>query len=204
LSDLHLSGRIYDWGLEPILKGIKRRVSRYILKHNLFPVLDLCCGTGTQCNLIDTESRLVSGVDKDIEMVRYASLKYPHILFICADAASLPLRGNSLNGVVLSYAVHDKSLEMRHKILKEIKRLLTPEGKIVIVDFEKPWNKRSRIGGFLTFLIERMAGRAHFRNGRQFLSQGGLRAFLEMNGLVEIERHNFELGNSSIVVAQFV
>ena len=136
-------------------------------------------------------------------MINYASSKYPRIPFVCTDAANIPIRDKSFKGIIISYALHDKPQELRIKILDEAKRLLTPEGKIILVDYEQPWNRRSRIGKFFVYLIERMGSCEHFRNWRQFLKQGGLRAFEEKNGLVEIERHDIELGNSSIVVAKF-
>jgi hypothetical protein len=52
--------------------------------------------------------------------------------------------------------------------------------------------------------IERMAGKDHFRNGRRFLSNGGLRFFLEQNGLEEIARHDVDLAHTGIVVAKFI
>jgi hypothetical protein len=51
--------------------------------------------------------------------------------------------------------------------------------------------------------IERMAGKEHFRNGRQFLQQGGLRSLIQQNGIEEIERHDIELAHTSVVVARF-
>ena len=87
--------------------------------------------------------------------------------------------------------------------MKEVKKLLTPEGKVIFVDFEKPWNRKSRLGSLLISSIERMAGGEHYKNSRQFLKDGGLQRFVNSNGLRSIERHNIALANSSIVVAQF-
>lgn len=203
MSRFYIWGQIYEWSIEPLLKKTKLRVARYIFQYNLFPALDICCGTGKQCHFIELDKQNVIGLDIDLKMMNYASSKYPHIPFVCADAANIPIRNKSFKGIVISYALHDKSQELRKKMLDEAKRLLTPEGKIILVDYEQPWNRRSRMGEIFVYLIERTGGCEHFRNWRQFLKQGGLRAFEEKNGLVEIERHNIELGNSSIVVAKF-
>ena len=146
----------------------------------------------------------VFGLDLDKKMLQYSSAKYPHISFISADATHIPLKNRRFKGIVLSYSLHDKSPEMRFKILKESKRLLAPGGKILLIDFEKPWNMRSKLGGFFVYLIERMVGKEHFRNGRQFLKQGGLRTFLKQNELIEVERHNVELASSGSVLAKFI
>jgi demethylmenaquinone methyltransferase/2-methoxy-6-polyprenyl-1,4-benzoquinol methylase len=145
----------------------------------------------------------VIGLDLDQKMIHYSSTKYPHISFVPADAVHIPLKNRHFKGIVLSYSLHDKSPEMRSKILEESKRLLEAEGKMLLVDFENPWNKRSKLGSFFVYLIERIAGKEHFRNGRQFLKQGGLRSFLKQNGMIEVERHNVELASSGIVLAKF-
>ena len=81
---------------------------------------------------------------------------------------------------------------------------MCPEGKIVFIDFERPWNMTSKIASLYIYGIERMAGEVHFRNGRNFLTQGGLRSFLKKNGLVEKERHDVDVAHTGIVVAEFI
>jgi ubiquinone/menaquinone biosynthesis C-methylase UbiE len=156
----YISGRLYDWLIEPIVKNIKQRVSRYL------------------------------------------AMKYPQRSFICADAVKIPFKNNSFKGVLISFALHDKTAETRKKIVLEAQRLLIPGGTIVFVDFENPWNIRSKLGSILSFMIEKTAGGDHFRNNRQFLKQGGLRAFIQRHQLVEIERYDMELGAVAIVLAK--
>jgi len=203
LRKVYIDGLLYDSILETLLKGLKKRVTEIILKHGLFPVLDICCGTGMQCRRIWRTEQDIYGLDRDLRMIQYAASKYPEIPFLCADAVLIPFRNSCLNGAIFSYSLHDKSPEMRTKMLEETKRILKPDGKIVFVDFEKPWSRQSRLGGFFTWGIERMAGKEHYSNGRHFLEQGGLRAFIKQNGLVEVDRHDVELAHTSIVVAQF-
>jgi demethylmenaquinone methyltransferase/2-methoxy-6-polyprenyl-1,4-benzoquinol methylase len=147
------------------------------------------------------EEGIVYGLDLDGRMIQYAASKYPHIPFMCADAANIPIQDSCVKGVVLSYALHDKSPEIRTKMLQEIRRVLNPDGKIVLVDFEPPWNKKSQISSLYIYGIERMAGSEHFENGRQFLKQGGLSSFIQKHELEEIDRHDVELAHTGIVVA---
>jgi len=199
----YLPGLIYSWPIDFLLKGIKNTVARFIFQLQLYPALDICSGTGKQCHLIGMHNQKIIGLDRDLKMIQYASSKYPHLPFICADAAEIPLKKTCFKGIIISYSLHDKSPELRKKILAEAKRLLASDGKLILVDFEQPWNKLSHLARFFTYLIERMASREHFKNGRQFLKQGGLEPFIKQNGLVEIERLNIPLGCSSIVVARF-
>ncbi len=203
LRRFYLGGLLYDWILEPSLGNIKKKVAQFVSRYDLYPVIDICCGSGVQCNRL-IENLGVFGLDLDDRMIHYASSKYPRIPFLCADAASIPVKDSSVKGAILSYAIHDKSPEMRTRILQEVKRILYPVGKVLFVDFECPWNRISRMASLYIYGIERMAGKDHFRNGRRFLSDGGLRFFLEQNGLEEIERYNVDLAHTGIVVAKFI
>jgi demethylmenaquinone methyltransferase/2-methoxy-6-polyprenyl-1,4-benzoquinol methylase len=189
--------------LEPPLRNIKKKVTYFISRFNLYPVLDICCGSGVQCYQLLENGDSAYGLDLDRGMINYAASKYPHIPFVCADAANIPVKDSSMRGAILSYALHDKFPETRSKMLQEIRRILRPEGKVVFVDFEAPWNGKSRMASLYVYWIERMAGKEHFKNGRQFLQQGGLRSLIRQNGIEEIERHDIELAHTSVVVGRF-
>jgi ubiquinone/menaquinone biosynthesis C-methylase UbiE len=157
-----------------------------------------------QSHLTQGNQNGVFGLDLDEKMVRYASTKYTQLPFVCADAVRIPVKDSSIKGVILSFALHDKHPDVRNKTLQEVRRILSPEGKIVFVDFEVPWNRISKMASLYIYGIERMAGKDHFANGRLFLSEGGLRVYLRQNGLEEMERYNVELAQASIVVANFI
>jgi len=52
--------------------------------------------------------------------------------------------------------------------------------------------------------IERLAGKEHFENGRQFLKQGGLSSFIQQHKREEIDRHDVEMAHTGVVVASFI
>lgn len=201
---LYIGGLLYDWALEPPLKNIKKRVAHFISRYDLYPVLDICCGSGIQCFRIRRNGEGVYGLDLDIRMVNYAVSKYSHIPFMCADAANVPVKDSSVRGTILSYALHDKFPETRNKILQEVRRILSPDGKIVFVDFEPPWSKKSRMASLYIYGIERLAGKEHFKNGRQFLKQGGLSSFIQQHELEEVDRYDVAMAHTGVVVARFI
>jgi ubiquinone/menaquinone biosynthesis C-methylase UbiE len=90
---------------------------------------------------------------------------------------------------------------MRLELMEEAKRILAPGGKLILVDFERPWDFKSRIGRLSTIFVEILAGQDHFRNGRQFLRQGGLKELLKKEHLKEIERYSFPWSSTCVVVA---
>lgn len=194
---------VYDWAIEFPLRKVKQKIARIVSEYRLFPTLDLCCGTGKQARYVHLLGHPVFGLDLDFNMLSYARKKQNGVAWICADAACLPLPDGCFRGVILSYALHEKREGIRRKIMDEVRRILSPEGKVIFLDFENPWNRRARLGFALTWLIERAAGGQHFSNGRQFLIHGGLRGFVLENGLVEIKTIDLESLCSRIAVTKF-
>jgi hypothetical protein len=85
--------------------------------------------------------------------------------------------------------------------MTEARRVLKPRGKMIFVDFEPAWNRKSRWGIRFTSMIERLAGNPHYSNGREFVRSGGLTVFLRENNLEEGLRSDHPAGAFSIVVA---
>jgi len=69
-------------------------------------------------------------------------------------------------------------------MMAEARRVLASGGRFIAVDFENPWSFKSKVGALAVRAVERLAGGEHYRNGQDFLSRGGLRAFLQESGFV--------------------
>jgi len=197
----YLPGMLYTGILEVPLQGIRQKARDFVLKNNLFPVLDLCCGPGTQAGLLGQQGSPAVGLDINLKMLKYATSRRLRVSFFCADAAQTPFRPATFRGIVISFALHEKETAFRNRLLNEAKSLLAPDGRLVVVDFERPWDRASRRAYLYVSAIERMAGRSHFRNGRDFFRRGGLRALLRENGLREVERLNIAAGTCAVVLA---
>lgn len=183
---------------------MRARVTDLAVRYHLTPFLDICSGTGAQCgSLKRVEPGFEThGIDLDLGLVRYARRRVPGTVFVQADAAALPYAAASFRGVCISFALHDKPAELRGRMLDEAKRVLAPGGYLVLLDFERPWNSRSRRWAPLVRLVERLAGREHYLNGRAFLAEGGLRSLIEKAGLLEVERDEFEASGAALVLAR--
>ena len=193
-----LSGLLYDSLLEPLLNNWKSKIASLILKKPMGVTLDICCGTGKQCRIIAQNSAAI-GVDLNFEILQFAHSRAPHIPFVCADAQYLPFKPRSFQHIVISLALHDKPEHLRQKMIREAKQTLRTNARLLLLDFEKPSTRKSKIGYSFINLIEFMAGTEHFRNGREFVKSGGLKSFLLRNDL-EIERiHASSWGSSSII-----
>ncbi|WP_022663445.1 class I SAM-dependent methyltransferase [Paucidesulfovibrio longus] len=143
------------------------------------PVLDLCCGTGRQAVLLRREGLRVQGVDISPAMLDVARRQSPpDIVYYEEDASATHFADRSFGCVCVSMALHEKAPALREAIVEEALRLLLPGGSLVLLDYRLPetWSGRAMMR--LSALVERMAGREHYANYRQFLAGGGMRALL--------------------------
>jgi ubiquinone/menaquinone biosynthesis C-methylase UbiE len=107
-------------------------------------VLDIACGEGYGSNLMSKEARFVYGVDIDKTSVEEAKLKYKSekLEFLTGSTSAIPLENNSID-VVVSFETlehHDKHDEM----MVEIKRVLKPEGLLIISTPDKLYYSDNR------------------------------------------------------------
>jgi len=100
-------------------------------------VLDIACGEGYGSKLLSAKASKVYGVDIDPLAVQNATNKYqaPNLSFIQGSADKIPLADASVDTVVSFETIehHDKHEEM----LKEIKRVLKPDGILIMSSPEK-------------------------------------------------------------------
>ena len=196
-------GWFYSLTIDPLLRKIRERIYRYAHSQDLYPIIDLCCGTGAQCRVLSASPGLVFGLDLDFKMLFYASSKSPHIPYICADVHSIPLKKNSLKGLVLSFSLHEKPPKLRHKMISEARKFLIPGGKIIFLDYDPPWNFNSRLAllSYIT-LIERGGGSQHYSYFQNFMADGGLTRFIKQENILIIDQHDVEWASSRIILTE--
>ena len=97
-------------------------------------ILDLGCGNGRLFELFKERNVDYYGVDFSEKMVEIAKCRYPKTKFQVADALNLPFSDNFFDEAI-SIAVfhHIPSVEFRLEFLKEIKRVLKPGGKVILL-----------------------------------------------------------------------
>ncbi len=200
----YFSGWLYSFSIDLLLRKIRKRISRYVHRHDMFPIIDLCCGTGAQCRVLSTSQNQIFGLDLDFKMLVYASTKTPLIPYVCADVHSIPLKKNSLNGMILSYSLHEKPPELRHEMILEARNFVFPGGKIIFLDYDPPWNLNSRLASSYTFLIERGGGPEHYSYFQDFLDKGGLTGFVEQENISIIDQYDVDWASSRIILTEIV
>lgn len=100
-------------------------------------VLDIASGEGYGSNILADSARMVTGVDISEEAVAHANAKYkdPNVKYLQGSADDIPLEENSVDVVVSFETIEHHS---RHQeMLAEIKRVLRPEGLLIISSPDK-------------------------------------------------------------------
>jgi len=104
-------------------------------------VLDLCCGSGDLCFLAEEQgAEAVFGADFTLPMLAVAKRRRQEggrrSRFIQADALRLPFRDGSFDVLTIGYGL--RNVADIPAALSEMRRVLVPGGRAVVLDFGKP------------------------------------------------------------------
>ncbi len=118
--------------------------------------LDVCCGTGDIALALAKKGADVSGVDFSAGMLEKARQRNSALVkanFIEADAMNLPFSDQSFDLVTIAYGL--RNLTDFESGLRELYRVLKPQGKLLILDFGKPENLlwRRLYFGYLAWMV---------------------------------------------------
>ncbi|MDZ7760266.1 MAG: class I SAM-dependent methyltransferase [Desulfovermiculus sp.] len=167
--------KFYDPLLQPVMARVRWETALYCLHNNLTSVLDIGCGTGRQCIVLHRHGLQATGVDISPAMLEVARSQSPQsISYFCLDATRTEFPDSSFDAVTFSFALHENPLPTVQALLQEGHRVLKPQGVLLITDYLAPNSLPRRFVHFGIAVIERLAGRKHYRNYRGFLSAGGV------------------------------
>lgn len=111
-------------------------------------VLDIGCGTGILTRqlakvLDGSRSDQAIGIDAAAKMIAVARRKaagLTHLRFETALAENLPFAENSFDAAVSTFFYHHIDRELKDLSLTELRRVLKPGGRAVIIDVDTPSN----------------------------------------------------------------
>lgn len=96
-------------------------------------ILDLGCGNGRLIELFLNKNVEYTGVDVSGKFIEISQKRYPQGKFIVAPALNLPFPDNYFDAVYsLAVFHHIPSEDFRNQFLKEIKRVLAPNGILIL------------------------------------------------------------------------
>jgi ubiquinone/menaquinone biosynthesis C-methylase UbiE len=92
------------------------------------------------------------------------------------------------------------SPETRSEVLNETKRVLKPDGRILLIDFHPgPYQPlQGWVSKIIILFSEMAAGREHFKNYRQFMSTKGLSTLLREQNM-QVEKQSILAGGTFAV-----
>lgn len=168
-------------------------------------VLDVACGTGVLSwsaqGLLGSGCRVV-GLDPSLGMLQVARSRGVRDL-VCARAERLPFEDGTFDCVLMGYAL--RHVEDLDRTFSEFRRVLTPAGKLLILEITAPesrWGRRvlsAYLGGVVP-LFARWHGKSaqelfryYWDTIDQCVAPGEILEALERNGFVSAERYA-ELG----------
>ncbi len=197
-DEYFLTSLFYDWFVEPHLRGVKVSITDICAGRNAEQVLDICCGTGTQCSLLANKTIWCCGIDLSPGMLKIANKKSSRMAyFMRANSTKLPFKSATFDVAIISFALHEKNLQAREAIAGEAKRVVRTGGIILVADYltSYPDNKTD----WKISLVEFMAGVDHFRCFRDFCSRGGLEGVKSLFGLPGMITRTFGNGSWGIL-----
>lgn len=172
---------IYDLLFSRALRDIRHNICTFITHCRAENVIDLCCGTGEQLQMLSKEAILLTGIDSSPAMLAQARKNcHKSIGYLEADASQVPLSDASYDAAIISFALHEKTALQRTAIFREACRLLRPEGHIIIADYSHPPSGLIPLllGRIVVPAIERAAGVNHYYNYQEWMQYGALEGFL--------------------------
>lgn len=159
---------------------------------SLFPaepgmsILDVGCGTGFQLEIYGKYNCSLHGIDASPSLLAIARKRLCDAAELrLGDAARMPFADGCFDLVTATMVLHEMAPKTRGRVIDEMKRVLTPDGRILLIDFHP--GPLSPVKGWMTKLLvvlsEFATGREHFRNYRQFMRSKGLPGLIAEHGL---------------------
>lgn len=123
-------------------------------------ILDLGCGNGRLFEVLQNKKVDYIGVDNSEKLIEIAKKKFPKARFQTADTLNLPFPNNFFDKIY-SIAVlhHIPSKEFRLQFLREAKRVLKPEGFLILTVWDL-WQKSSFRKEIYKSILSKIVGKS--------------------------------------------
>jgi demethylmenaquinone methyltransferase/2-methoxy-6-polyprenyl-1,4-benzoquinol methylase len=131
-------------------------------------VLDLACGTGDLCRVLDEAGYLPVGVDRSAGMLGVARTSAP---LVRGDALALPVPDRSVEGIVCGFAL--RNFASLGPFFAECARVLRSGGRVALLEVSVPENPVLRFGHGLYFgrVVPFVGGLLSDRDAYRYLPQ---------------------------------
>ena len=167
-------------------------------------VLDLACGTGDLCRLLDERGLVAIGLDMSEGMLRQGRSTAPLIL---GDAVSLPLGNGTVDGVVCAFGL--RNFTEIPAVIAELARVVRPGGRIALLEVAVPAGALARTGYKVWFehavpaigsLVSDREAYHYLPDSVEYLpAPSRLLAMLRSGGFSSAQRRTFSAGATQLL-----
>ena len=136
-------------GLRYLLEGgfrAHRKLLADVFEHRPARVLDCGCGTGIYAREFSRESYV--GIDLCPEYIQRARTGHPGYDFRVMDAARMDFPEDAFDAAIVSGVLHHLDEDTAGQVLRELRRVLKPEGELLVwedVPARQSWNVIGRL-----------------------------------------------------------
>lgn len=151
-------------------------------------ILDIGCGTGIFLDMLQGTADIRVGLDTSRAMLAKGT---PHKqtgiikngrIVVCGDASAPPLKKNSFDLLTYSLVLHETSSDADTLIRNGLE--LAPQA--LVLEWRMPERNLDCLSTFWVPVVERMAGKEHFHQYRNFMRSGGLHGLAQRTGLTVV------------------
>lgn len=182
----------------------RRRAVRELSMPRRSRVLDLGCGTGDLCRLLEREGFVAVGVDMSKVMLQQAT---DGLRLVRADVLALPVPDGGVDGIACGFVL--RNVADIEAFLGECVRVLRAGGRVALLDAAEPTSPLLRAGHRAWFkkAVPLIGARLSDPSAYRYLSQStaylpddeGLALLAEGAGLVEVDVRSLALGAVRLV-----
>jgi demethylmenaquinone methyltransferase/2-methoxy-6-polyprenyl-1,4-benzoquinol methylase len=172
-------------------------------------VIDLACGTGDLSELAAARGARVVAVDFAREMLRGAQTRLPTLPLVQGDGAALPFATGSASVLTCGFAL--RNFVSLPDVLREMARVLAPDGRLALIEVDRPSSGFVRAGHSLYFdrVVPRLGAWFSDRDAYAYLPQStsylpeapAMRMALRDAGFDGIAKRRLLLGSAQILTA---
>jgi len=167
-------------------------------------VLDLACGTGDMCRMLQRAGYVPLGVDFSCGMLRTA---HTRAALVRADASELPFAGAAVAGITCGFAL--RNFAALPPVLAECARVLARGGRVALLDVAEPASPPARAihGMWFRHVVPFVGGLVSDRAAYRYLPAStaylpppaSLFAMLDAAGIGEIEHRLLGFGAAQLI-----